>query len=123
MPVMNRRNFVAVTVTLAVANTVYSLWDLINAIIQAESAGDVTTQASGVVRTLTLQAHPGVDGVGGNSKDVLVGDALVSTSRIGFVLSTGQSYSDRASIQNVNVQGIYLLSAGTNQKVNVFIQA
>src|SRR5579862_6855705 len=115
MPVMNRRNFVAVTVTLAVANTVYSLWDLINAIIQAESAGDVTTQASGVVRTLTLQAHPGVDGVGGNSKDVLVGDALVSTSRIGFVLSTGQSYSDRASIQNVNVQGIYLLSAGTNQ--------
>jgi len=119
-----RRNYVGVTVTLATANTKYSLLALINAILAAETGRDNTSQCPAMCRSLVLQAYAGIDSSGGNSNDILVGDGLLSTTRIGFILSSaGGVFNDQCTIDNVNVGDVYVQSAGTNQKLNVMVQA
>lgn len=115
------RNYVAVVVTLAAANTVYNLYALINAIVLAETQGDNTIQAPGAARELTITAYNGIDGTGANTNDILFGDALLSTTRFGYSLSAGQTRDYRSPITNVPLQEIYVLSAGTAQKLAVEI--
>ena len=119
-----RLNYVGLTVTLAAANTNYNLLALINAILAAESGRDATAQCPGMCRSLLLQSNPVIDGTGVNTNDVLVGDGLLSTTRVGYVLAkAGGSFTDRSNTNNVNVGDIYVQSAGTNQKINVTVVA
>ncbi len=118
-----RRGFVAVQVTLTSPNTNYNLLDLINAVIAAETKWDGVATCPGSCRELTLQSHPGIDTVGGNTKDILLGDGLLSTTRFGYVLATGDAYSDRSPMGNVDLGSIYVRSAGTAQKLNVQVKA
>ena len=115
-----RRAYVAVLVTLAAANNNYNLLDLVNAILAAETQGDNTMRASGAVRTFTVSSFAGIDGTGGNTKDVLIGDSLLSTTRMGYVLSFGgQGATYSSSIPNVDFGSLYARSAGTNQKLMI----
>lgn len=121
-----RRSYVAVLVTLTNANTNYKLIDLVNAIIQNEGGAAAFQEAPGMVREVTMQAYAGIDGVGGNSNDVLVGDALLSATRFGYVLvhaAPGGTYSDRSNLQNVDVSSLYVRSAGAGQKISVQLKA
>ena len=118
-----RRNYVAVTVTLTSANTNYRLLDLVNAILAAESNTDTNIQCPGAARNVQVQSHPGIDSSGGNTADVLFGDAKLSTTRIGTVLSPGGFLSDRSPINNVDFGEIYARSATAAQKLNITISA
>lgn len=114
-----RRPYVAVLVTLASANTVYNLLDLVNTILAAETQGDNTVRAPGMVRSISLQAFNGVDGSGGNTKDVLIGDALLATTRMGYVLTIGQGSTYSSTWPNADFGSLYAMSAGTAQKICV----
>lgn len=118
-----RRSYVAVTVNLAAANTNYNLLDLINAIIAAET-GAPNVQCPGMCRSLSLQAYPGIDGGGTpNTSDILIGDALLSTTRIGAILQVGGTFAQSSTIENANLGDIYVRTAGTNQKLLVNVAA
>lgn len=118
-----RRAFVAVTVTLTTANTNYRLLDLVNAVIAAEANMSTPPMtAPDACRELSLQSFPGIDSVGANTNDILVGDGLLSTTRMGYNLqAVGGSRTYRSNIQNVDVGNLYVQSAGSGQKLNVEI--
>lgn len=116
-----RRSYVGVLVTLT-ANTVQNLFALVDAVITAETQGDNTMHAPGTARELTITSFNGVDGVGGNNKDILVGDALVaSPGRAGYILAPGQSRTYRAEGSWVSLMDLHTLTAGTSQKLLVEI--
>jgi hypothetical protein len=117
-----RRSYVAVTVTLATANTNYNLLTLVNAILAAETQGDNTVRVSGAQREFNIQANPGIDSVGANNKDVILGDSLLSATRVGYVLVPGASRLYRSNVQNADFGSIYAQSAGTNQKLNIELE-
>lgn len=100
------------TVTLTTANTKYNLRKLINALLSTATVPEA-------FRELNIQSHPGIDGVGGNTNDILVGDSTLSTSNIGYVLQSGQSRLYRSDIQNGQLDDIYVQSAGAAQKLNI----
>lgn len=118
-----RRNYVAVTVTLTNANQNYNLLTLVNAILAAESGTDTNIQCPGAARNVQIQSNPGIDSVGANTADILVGDAKLSTTRIGTILSPGGFLSDRSPINNVDFGEIYARSATSGQKLNITISA
>lgn len=121
MAFFNRRSYVAVRITLTSANINYNVLQLVNAVLAAEAAG---IEAVGMARSIVLQADPGIDGAGGNTNDILVGDALVSATRYGYVLSSsGGTFTDRSSINNVDVASVYVRSAGAAQHLLVNIVA
>ena len=117
MPVA-RRPYVAVTITLTSANTNYEILTLVNAVLALATA---PSEAPGACRVVNIQAHPGIDGSGGNTNDVLIGDAELATTRIGYVLNPGGSRAYESTSQNALVGGIYARSAGAGQKLNVEI--
>jgi hypothetical protein len=118
-----RRNYVAVQVTLTSANTNYNLLQLVNAILAAETGTDSNIQAPGCARNVQVQSNPGIDSSGANTADILFGDAKLSTSRYGTVLSPGGFLSDRSPINNVDFGEIYARSATAGQKLNITLSA
>lgn len=120
MAVLQRRALVSITVTLTTANTNYSIYELIEAAALAES---VPYEIPSACRELSIQSHPGIDGTGANTKDILMGDSELSTTRIGYVLNVGGSRTLRSTIGNVNLAGTYARSSGAGQKLNLDIQA
>ena len=99
--------YVAVTVNLATAGTRYSLYDLIAAI-------DATATPS--PRELTIRAArlptP-------NAGIVYVGDGLVATTRCGFEVAPGESYTMRDDKPAVPLRNISVVADTDNQKLNV----
>lgn len=121
MPAM-KRSYVAVTVTLATAAT-QQLLPLINAVIAAE-AGTPTDICPGMARYVFLQSFPGIQGAGVNTTDILVGDAKLTTTRIGKVLvAAGGIFEDRSPVNNVDIGSIYVQTSGASQKLNVIVAA
>ena len=118
-----RRNYVAVTVTLTLADTNYNLLALVNAVLAAETGTDVNVQCPGAARNVQIQSHPGIDSVGANTADIIFGDAKLSTTRVGTVVSPGGFLSDRSPINNVNLGEIYAQSHTAGQKLNITISA
>lgn len=118
VPSSIRRSLFLGTVTLTSANTNYHLIDLVNTLLAVQT-GNTNTIAPGSVREFLLQAFPGVDGTGGNTNDILVGDAALSTTNFGFSLPTGSSVPFRSSSNNAQLAGLYVRSAAASQKLCV----
>lgn len=117
-----RRGYVAVSITLT-ANSKSELLTAVNAILAAETGTADQVQAPGTARELNIQVDAGIDGgSAAAANDVLIGDGFLSTSRYGYLLHVGESRNYRSDINNVQVSGINLLSAG-NQVVHVEIMA
>lgn len=118
-----RRAYVAVTITLTSANTNYNVLTLVNAVIAAEANMPTPPMvAPDACREMILQSFPGIDSSGANTNDILVGDGLLSTTRIGYILqAVGADRTYSSTIQNVDVGSIYVRSAGAGQKLNVEI--
>lgn len=116
----SRRSLWAGTVTLTLANTNYHIIDLINALASLTS---VSASVPGSARELLIVAFPGVDGVGANTKDVLIGDAALSAANFGFALSPAASVPFRSSIENVQVAGLYARSSSAGQKLCITVTA
>ena len=124
------RSFVGVTVTLATANTNYNLKTLVDAILQAESNTDAHIVCPGAPRFYRIQAYPGIDaGSGANTKDVLIGDGELSTTRIGTILVAPTTtipageLTDRSPINNCDFGDLYARSSTNNQKLNILLAA
>ncbi len=76
-----RRAYVAVQVTLTLADTAYNLYELVNVVLAGEtlSTGMI---CPGNCAQLCIQGD-----VGNDATDlVLIGDALISTTRFGYSL-------------------------------------
>ncbi len=114
MAILSRRAAWSGTITLTTANTNYNIKTLIDAAILAQGA-----EVPGTYRELNLQSHPGIDSVGANSNDILVGDSLLSTTNIGYILQVGNARLYRSDHQNGNLIDLFVRSAGTAQKLNV----
>lgn len=114
---LSRRPYVAVQVTLTSANTNYHLYDLVATALAGASA-----TPAGAGREINIQSHPGIDGVGGNTNDILIGDGNLSTTYLGYVLQPGGSRTYRSDLGNVLFQGIYARSAGAGQKLNIEVE-
>lgn len=112
-----RRSYVAVQVTLTSADTNYEILALVNAIL------GTVAEAPGGARDFVIQAHPGIDGAGTNTSDVLIGDGELSATRFGTVLIPGASETFVSTLENVQVGGVYARSAGAGQKLNIKIIA
>jgi hypothetical protein len=124
------RSFVGVTVTLAASNTNYNLKTLVDAILAAETGRDNKVVCPGAPRFYRIQAYPGIDaGTGANTKDVLIGDGELSTSRIGCILVAPAAgvpageLTDRSPINNCDFGDLYAQSSTTNQKLNILLAA
>lgn len=113
------RQSIGLTVTLTSANTNYNLYDLVKAVIQAEGGAAANVIPPGTVRQITVQAYPGITSVGANTVDVLMGDALVSATRIGAILAPGANWSDHSDVNNCDWMWIYVRAAAVSQKINV----
>ena len=118
VPSSVRRSFWSGLVTLTSANTNYNILALVNAALAVQT-GNSSVIVPGSVKELLLQADPGIDGVGGNTKDILVGDANLSTTNYGFVLSKSSSAPFRSDQNNVGWSWLYVQSAGASQKLGV----
>ncbi len=112
--ILSRRAKWSGTVTLTSANTNYSLKALIDAVLLSAGA-----EIPGTFRELNLQSWPGIDSVGANSNDILVGDSLLSTTNVGYILQSGQSRLYRSDKQNGLMSDVFVRSAGASQKLNV----
>lgn len=117
------RNFVGVLITLTTADTNYNLLELVNAILAAESGTASASVAPGAARNVQIQSYPGIDSVGANTSDVLIGDGKLSATRMGAILSPGGFLSDRSPINNVTLGEYYARSAGSAQKLLVMVSA
>lgn len=122
MPISIRRGQFVGLLTLTLANTNYNICDLIDAVIQAEGTGpaSATQTITRTARIWTVLAHPGIDGVGANTNDILFGDALVSPTRC-LVLPKGASQTSQSVVNNVDLGSFYVRSAGVGQKISVFV--
>jgi len=123
MAFFNRRNFVGVIVTLPAANTNYNILALTNEILAAETGTADKMECPGAARNVQIQSYPGIDGIGANTNDILIGDGKLSTTRAGAILSPGGFLSDRSPLDNVTFGEYYARSAGTNQKLLIMISA
>lgn len=112
-----RRAYWAGTVTLPNANTNYELRALVNAILAPGA------EVPDAFREILLTANPGVDSAGANTNDVLLGDAALSATNYGWVLSVGSSTPFRSAFGNVQFGGIYASSAAAGQKVCIVLMA
>ncbi len=129
MQIGSRRNFFMGSLLLAAANTPYMLVDLINAVIQAEGGAAATQIIAGTARFFYIEGHPGIDGAGGNTNDVLLGEKIsanagniVTNLRWGRVLSaSGGTLTNSSTIDNVDWSNYAVQSAGVAQRVNVII--
>ncbi len=112
-----RRSYVGVTVTLTSADTPYRLLDLVNTIIAAEANMPtppmVCADAAGQV---VLQADPANADTSG---DILIGDALVSTTRMAYDLPKGASRSYNSPNNQIQFGSLYAFSHTAGQKLNV----
>jgi hypothetical protein len=99
------------TLTLTAANTNYSLASLIAAIESAERT---------TFRQIIILAVDGIDGSGGNTKDILLGDGNLSTSRYFVSLAAGESIdlSSGSAVNGETTTNWYVRSAAAGQKVN-----
>lgn len=99
--------YVAVTVTLATAGTRYNLYDLVAAI-------DPTATPS--PRELTIRAArlptP-------NAGIVYVGDGLVATTRCGYEVAPGESYTVRSELPNIPFKNMSAVADTDAQKLNI----
>lgn len=116
MAILSRRAKWSGSVTLTTANTNYDLRVLINAVLASMGA-----EYPESYRELNIQSHPGIDGTGGNSNDILIGDSKLSTSNIGYVLQSGQSRLYRSASSNGQFGDIFVRSAGSSQVLNIDI--
>ena len=117
----NRRSTVAAQVTLTNANTNYNLQTLVQAVLDAEGGTATGGVVPGMVRQVVVQSHPGIGGSGANTADVLLGDGLLSTTRMGVVLPVGSNWADRSNTNNVAWGDLYARSATAGQKLNIFV--
>lgn len=102
------KTYVAVTVTLAAANTRYNLLDLIRAI-------EPTCPAT--AREFTLQAPRG------NAAAVIgVGDAAISAVRRAYNLESLDSRTYRSNLQNIGLGNKYLWSDTPGVTLNVEVE-
>lgn len=118
VPAASRRPFWLGTVTLAAANTNYHIIDLVNALTSLSSVGAIVP---GTARELLIMGFPDIDSSGGNTNDVLIGDANLSTTNFGFVLPKGANVVFRSNFDNVQLAGMYARSAGVGQKLCVTV--
>jgi len=114
------RSYVGVTVTLAAANTSYNLKSLVAAALQAEGAGNLM-EAPGACRSVLIQNDPA--NTGSNGAMVFVGDALVSSTRRGFVLVPSASREYSSSHPNVLLGQLWVRGTDAGLKLNVEIMA
>lgn len=117
------RNFVGVLVTLTSANTKYNIKTLVDAVLAAETGRDNAVVCPGAARSVQIQSYPGIDGVGANTSDILIGDGELSTTRMGAILNPGGFLNDSSPINNVTLGEIYAQSAGTAQVLLVLVSA
>ncbi len=108
----HKRSYVALTVTLTDANANYNLLALINAIVEAETkyAG---ANCPGMCRELNIQSDVN------NTAQVIVGDGLLSATRVGYFLAIGGARAYRSEINNVDLGSLYVRSTAAAQKLNV----
>lgn len=99
--------YVAATVTLTTAGTRYSLYDLVAAI-------DPTVTPA--PRELSVQAvrYPTA-----NTGVVYGGDGLVSTSRAGWSVGPGESYTMRSDKPNLPFRNMSVVADTDGQQLNV----
>lgn len=116
------------SLTLPLANTPYNVVALVNAAIQAEGGAAATQTIAGAARLSYVEAHAGIDGVGGNTNSVLIGENigvnagnLVTNNRFGRVLTPGAGFTIQSSGDNTDILNWWVQSAGVSQKVNVII--
>ena len=104
--------YVATTVNLALADTVYNLL----ALVQSASNGNRPT-AGISCREFTVQNDPD------NASDtqVRVGDGGLSSTSRGYKLGLGEARTYRSQINNVFPGSLNLTTNNTNVKVNVEI--
>lgn len=114
MSILARRAAWSGTITLTTANTPYQLKSLIDAAILAQGA-----EIPGTFRELNIQSWPGIDGVGPNTNDILVGDSKITTTNVGYIIQSGQSRLYRSDKQNGSLIDLYAQSAGSAQKLNI----
>ena len=118
------RSCVCVTVTLATHDQKYNLKALVDAVLAAESGGDTAVVCPGAPRSYSIQSYPGIDGTGVNTKDILLGDSKLSTTRIGKVLAAaGGIYEDRSTVGDTQFGSLYAQSSSDNQKLNIIVSA
>lgn len=99
--------YIAVQVTLTLANTNYNILSLVQAI-------EDTCPAA--CRELQIQAATA------NADVVLIGDAELSATRFGYELARLDSAKYRSDHSNVILGGKYARSATAGQKLNVEIE-
>lgn len=98
------------TLTLTSANTNYALYTLIAAVNSTERTG---------FAEIIIRAVDGIDGVGANTSDVLIGDSNLATTRYFDSLSAGESIalSDGGGGNTESTTTWYVRSAGSGQKI------
>jgi hypothetical protein len=99
--------YIAVQVTLTLANTNYNILELVQAL-------EPTCPAA--CRELQIQAATG------NADVVLLGDAKLSATRMGFELARLESRTWRSNHSNVILGGKYARSVTAGQNLNVEIE-
>ncbi len=116
-----RRSYVAVDITLTNANQNYNILDLVNIILAAESPSPGVAVAPGACRELSLQS------TAGNTANVLIGDAYLSSTRKGYALTFGATGTVgaqriyRAENNSVDVGNLYARSGTSGQILSVEI--
>lgn len=128
MQVGSKRNFFMGQLNLPVANTPYNVVALINAVIQAESPTSTQQMISGDCRINYIESHNGIDNVGANTNDILLGESIVAGqslltgARYGRVIpKAGAGFTFQGTFNNVDFGNYWVQSAGTNQKINVIV--
>lgn len=129
MQIGAHRNFFMGQLTLTLANTPYNIKALVDAVIQAEGGAAATQAIYGGCRLAYVEANPGIDGSGGNTNDVLLGEnigvnsgSLVTNARYGRVLSkAGGGFTFQSTSNNVDFKNYWVQSAGVGQKINVIV--
>ena len=101
------------TLTLTLANTNYRLSTLIS---------DIDPKERQAFSEIRIAASDGIDGVGSNTADVLVGDSNLSTTRFFLSLQPGEEHAERGGDGGgaVSTNSIYLRSASAGQKINFY---
>ena len=104
------------TLTLTSANTNYNIATLIAAINSAERKN---------FAQVVIVGYPGIDGVGANTSDVLVGDASLATTRFFLALGANDQYTFYSGdgSNGVCTPSLFVRSAGAGQKINVLLRS
>ena len=103
-------NYVAVQITLTLADTNYNVLALVRAVEEACPAS---------ARELCLESDKANDA----ASKIMIGDSNLSGTRYGYQLSPGDSRTYRAMVQNVPFGVLYARSASAGLKLNVEVMA